>query len=346
MPKVNLVIDNMEISVEEGTTVLEAALQNGIYIPHLCHLPDLKPAGICRLCMVDVDGQMLVSCRTAAAGGMVVKTGTPEVEKVRRISVELIIAEHDADCLICKKNFNCKLQEIARYVGVDKERLKELKPSERKPVDHSHSFILRDHNKCVLCGICVRTCDEIQGVGAVNFTFRGYATRISAFENKLLQESACLSCGECVVRCPVGALLPKNGAEPTYEVKTVCTYCGCGCGIYLGVRGGIIVGVRGDSSSPVNQGNLCVKGRFGYQFINHPERLTTPLIKRNGRFEEVSWEEALDLVASKFQEAQEKYGSEALGGLSSARATNEENYLFQKLLRSLGTNSIDHCARL
>ena len=145
---------------------------------------------------------------------------------------------------------------------------------------------------------------------------------------------------------PVGAMPPQDGAKPNYVLKRVWGYCGCGCGVYLGVRDGNVVGVRGDSLSPVNQGNLCVKGRFGYQFINHPDRLATPLIKRNGRFEEASWEEALDLVADKFREVPEEYGPEALGGLSSARTTNESNYLFQKLLRSLGTNSMDHCARL
>ncbi len=346
MEKVKLIIDGLEITARQGQTVLEAALDNGIYIPHLCYHPDLKPAGICRVCMVEVDGQLLVSCQAPAAEGMLVKTGGPAVDKVRRVAVELLIADHDSDCLACGKNNSCKLQEIARYAGIEKHRFEELKSQDRKPVDDSHPFIVRDHNKCVLCGICVRTCAEVQGIGAIDFAFRGYATKISTFGDKSLQDSKCESCGECMERCPVGALLPRNGIKPAYEVKTVCGYCGCGCGIYLGARSGSVVGARGDSLSPVNQGNLCVKGRFGYQFINHPDRLTAPLIKRNGRFEEASWDEALELVADKFREVREKDGPEALGGLSSARATNEANYLFQKLLRSLGTNSIDHCARL
>lgn len=346
MEKVKLVIDGLEITAPQGKTVLEAALENGIYIPHLCHHHDLKPAGICRVCLVEVNGQMLVSCRTPIEDGMIVTTVSPALDKVRRVAVELLVADHHSDCLNCGKNYDCKLQEIARFVGIQPHRLAELKARDLQPVDDSNPFIIRDHNKCVLCGICVRTCDEVQGVGAINYSFRGYSARISTFGDKPLKESICESCGECVERCPVGALLPKNGAKPTYEVKTICSYCGCGCGVYLGVRGGIVVGARGDSSSPVNQGNLCVKGRFGYQFINHPDRLTTPLIKRSRGFEEASWDEALDLVVSKFREVQENYGPEALGGLSSARATNEANYLFQKLLRSLGTNSVDHCARL
>jgi len=346
MEKIMLTIDGLEITAPRGRSVLETALDNGIYVPHLCHHPDLKPAGICRVCLVEINGQPAVSCRSFVEEGMTVRTGGPAIDKVRRVAVELLVADHHADCLTCGKNNECKLQEIAQFVGVDPGRLEQLKARELRPIDDSHPFITRDQNKCVLCGICVRTCHEVQGAGAIDFSFRGYATRISTFGDKPLPESTCESCGECVERCPVGALLPKNQVKPSYEVKTVCGYCGCGCGIYLGVRDAVIVGARGDRSSPVNQGNLCVKGRYGYQFINHRERLTMPLIKRDGKFSEASWDEALDLTASRVRAVQEKYGPEALGGLSSARATNESNYLFQKLLRSLGTNSVDCCARL
>ncbi len=346
MAEIQLFVDGRELAVEDGKTILEAATENGVYIPHLCHHTDLNPAGICRVCLVEADGILVPSCRAPVAAGMVVKTGGDLVNNARRLAVELLVVNHHDDCLACGKNNDCKLQEVARYVGVDKERLKRLRARELRPVDDSHPFIVRDYNKCVLCGICVRTCDEIPCVEAIDFSFRGYGTKISTLGDKPLHESKCVSCGECLVRCPVGALLPKNGAQPAYEVKTVCSYCGCGCGIYLGVRDGKVTSVRGNRESPVNQGELCVKGRFGYSYINHPDRLTTPLIKRNGKFEEASWDEALELVAEKFQEVQEKYGPESLGGLSSARATNEDNYLFQKLLRSLGSNSVDHCARL
>lgn len=346
MAKVQVSIDGREIAVEKGKTVLEAALENGIYIPHLCHHPDLKPAGICRVCVVEANGVIVPSCRAPIAEGMMVRTGGALVDQVRRLAVELLVVNHHDDCLACGKNNDCKLQEVARYAGVNPERLKRLKAREMRPVDNTHPFIIRDHNKCVLCGICVRTCDEVTCVDAIDYSFRGYASKISTLGDKPLQESKCVSCGECMVRCPVGALLPRNGVRPAYEVKTVCPYCGCGCGIFLGVRDGKVVGVRGDRESPVNQGELCVKGRFGYDFINHPDRLTKPLIKRNGKFEEASWEEALDLVAGKFREVQEEYGPESLGGLSSGRATNEDNYIFQKLLRSLGSNSVDCCARL
>ena len=346
METIQLFVDGREIAAREGKTVLEAALENGIYIPHLCHHPDLKPAGICRVCVVEADGALVPSCRAPIAQGMMVKTGGNLVDRVRRLAVELLVVNHHEDCLSCGKNNDCKLQETARYVGVDTNRLQRFKAQDLRPVDESHPFMIRDYNKCIMCGICVRTCDEVTCIEAIDYAFRGYAGKISALGDRPLQESKCTSCGECMVRCPVGALLPRNELQPAYEVKTVCTYCGCGCGIYLGVREGKISGVRGDRDSVVNEGELCVKGRFGYSFVNHPDRLTTPLVKRNGRFQEASWEEALDLVAGKFQEVQAKYGPESLGGLSSARVTNEDNYLFQKLLRSLGSNSVDCCARL
>ncbi len=346
MGTIRFFIDGREITVTEGETILEAASKNGIYIPHVCHHPDLKPAGMCRVCVVEADGLLVPACRAPAAAGMVVKTGGNLVNKMQRLAVELLATNHHDDCLACGKNNACKLQEVAQYVGVDKQRLTRFQAQELRPVDDSNPFISRDYNKCILCGICVRACNEITCIEAIDYAFRGYAAKISTLSDKPLQDSKCTSCGECMVRCPVGALLPKGGVQAAYEVKTVCPYCGCGCGVYLSVREGKIVGVRGDRESKVNEGELCVKGRFGYSFVNHAERLTAPLIKRNGRFEEASWDEALDLVANKFREIQAEYGPESLGGLSSARVTNEDNYLFQKLLRSLGSNSIDHCARL
>lgn len=346
MRQVQLSIDGRDITAREGSTVLEAAFENGIYIPNLCHHPDLKPAGICRVCVVEVNGALLPSCRAPVADGMAVITGGPRVDPVRRLAVELMVVNHHDNCLACSKNNDCKLQEVARYVGVDQKRIDRWEALESRPVEDDHPFMIRDHDKCVLCGICVRTCDEVTCVEAIDYSFRGYGTRISTLGDKPLRESKCVSCGECVARCPVGCLLPRSRVQPAYEVKSVCSYCGCGCGIRIGVRDGKVVGVQGDRESPVNRGELCVKGRFGYPFINHPDRLKTPLIKRNGRFEEASWDEALELVADKFREVQAKYGPESLGGLSSARATNEDNYIFQKLLRSLGSNSIDCCARL
>jgi formate dehydrogenase alpha subunit len=345
MDKITLTIDGLEITADKGTTILEAALDNGIYIPHLCYHPDLEPVGVCRLCMVEIEGRPLTtSCTTLVGEGMIVRTDTPEVSKIRRAAVELIIANHVGDCLQCAKNAECELQRVANYVGIDEEHLQRLRRTTRTlPIDTSNPFFDRDPNKCILCGICVRTCEQLQGVRAVDFLSRGYDTIIGTFEDEPLANSICESCGECMVRCPVGALTPKRAQQPSREVKTICTYCGCGCGMYLGVRGDRIVSVRGDDDNPVNNGSLCVKGRFGYDFINSPERLTSPLIKQNGYFVEATWDEALGLIASKLAE----YKGEQFAAISSAKCTNEENYLIQKFARIvMGTNNIDHCARL
>lgn len=343
--KVTLTIDHLKVEADNGKTVLEAALENGIYIPHLCYHPDLEPVGVCRLCLVEIEGRgLVISCKTAVEEGLVVRTESPQVRNVRRIACELLIANGHTDCLTCAKNNNCQLQRIAAYLGIDKEHLKRLKPVSRQlPLDTSNPFFDRDPNLCVLCGICVRTCERLQGVSAIDFAFRGYNTTISTFGNRPIEKSRCESCGECVIRCPVGALRFKKIQQPSREVKTICPYCGVGCGIYLGVRGDRIVSSRGDIDSPVNSGSLCVKGRFGYGFVNHPDRLTSPLVKKNGKFMEASWDEALELIAKKFS----SYNGQNFAAISSAKCTNEENYIIQKFSRAvMETNNIDHCARL
>jgi formate dehydrogenase major subunit len=343
--KIALTIDGQDIAADPGMTLLEAALAHDIYIPYLCHHPDLKPVGVCRLCLVDVEGRgQTLACRAPVEEGMVVRTESPQIDMARRIAVELLLVNHDGDCLTCAQSGNCQLQRVATYVGIDEDRLARLRRREQElPVDTSNPFFNLDHGKCILCGICVRTCDEIVGVNAIDYAFRGFNTLISTFGNKGMKDSRCVSCGECVVRCPVGALVPKVFQPPSREVKTVCPYCGVGCSIYLGVRGNRIVSSRGATESPVNRGRLCVKGRFGYDFVNHPDRLTAPLIRKKGELKEASWDEALDLVAREFS----KRKGDQFASTASAKCTNEDNYAVQKFTRAvMGTNSIDHCARL
>ncbi len=345
MSKITLTIDDLEIKTRKGMTILEAALENDIYIPHLCYHPDLEPVGVCRLCVVEIEGRgMTISCKAPVEQGIVVKTESPVIDKVRRAAVELLLANHLVDCLTCDGNNNCELQKIAKYVGVNQEDLNRLRrPEKTYPVDSSNPFFDYDPNKCVLCGICVRTCDELQGIRAIDFAFRGFDASISTFGDKPWIESICASCGECVVRCPVGALSPKTTQTPSREVKTTCVYCGVGCGMYLGIRGNQIVSARGDRDNPASHGSLCVKGRYGFDFINHPDRLTTPLIKKQGKFVEATWDEALTLIAKKFSQ----YKKTKFAALSSAKCTNEENYIMQKFTRAvMGTNTVDHCARL
>jgi predicted molibdopterin-dependent oxidoreductase YjgC len=349
MKEVTITIDGLKIQAKEGMTVLRAALANGLYIPNLCDHPDLVPAGLCRVCVVKMDGwKIVIACKQPVKEGMVIDTEAPEVQQIRKSSVELLVANHSMTCLTCEADADCELQRVAHYVGITPEDMKRYRRSVRNlPVDTSNPFFKMDHNKCILCGICVRTCDELQNINAIDFAKRGVNSLISTFSNKPIADSSCESCGECVVRCPVGALSFKNKLRPTRQVRSICTYCGVGCGVLLGVRGSAIVGVEGDRDSPVSKGSLCVKGRFGYGFVHHPDRLTTPLIRKDGVLVEAGWDEALQLVASKFTELITKYGADTVGGFSSSRCTNEENYLFAKWVRTaVGSNNVDNCARV
>jgi predicted molibdopterin-dependent oxidoreductase YjgC len=344
---ISLTIDGVKVKVKEGTTVLEAARRAGVYIPTLCYEPDLKPYGACRLCIVEIEKMrgLPPSCTTEATEGMVVHTETPLVEQSRRITMELIMANHSTDCLTCAKNQNCELQKVARFLGIELEHFNRMRKRTRVlPIDDSNPAYIRDMNKCILCGRCWRTCHEITGIDAIDMAFRGDLATVSGFGDKPILLSRCETCGECVSRCPTGALIPRNYKLPTREVKTTCPYCAVGCQVYLGVRGGEVISVRGDVNGPSNEGRLCVKGRWGVtEFIHSKDRLKTPLIKRNGKFEEATWDEALDLVASKLK----TYKSSEVGVVSSARSTNEANYIMQKFGRAvLHTNNVDHCARL
>ena len=343
MAEVSLTIDGTKVEAREGATVLEAARDAGIYIPSLCADPDLEPYGGCRLCLVEIENVegLPASCTTPVAEGIVVRTDTSRVNEVRRRIVELLLSDHADNCLLCPQNQHCELQRIAAYLSIDQQRFKKL---ERPPlIDSSNPFFIRDSSKCILCGKCVRICAEVQGIAALEVFDDGLLSKIVTVGDKPILESLCESCGQCVAKCPTGALTPKDFKWPAKEVKTVCPYCGVGCGIYLAVRENKVVGVSGDPESPVNRGSLCVKGQFGFEFINHPGRLTSPLIRRNGELSRATWEEALDLVVSKLAQ----YKGNRVAVISSAKCTNEENYLIQKFARAvLGTSNVDHCARL
>jgi formate dehydrogenase major subunit len=343
--KFTFTIDGQTITAEEGMSVLDAALANDIYIPHLCHHPDLVPEGACRMCGIEVDGgQMVMSCMTPARPDIDVITDSPDIHLARKVTMELLIADHHMDCLACEAAEDCELLRVTSYLGMRSEDMEDIRPMGRDlPVDRSNPFFEFDPNKCILCGICVRTCNEIVGLGALTYINRGFETVVGTFGDRGFKDSICESCGECVIRCPVGALAPYRAEIPAREVETTCVYCGVGCGVYLGVRGDQITSVRADRDRPPNQGSLCVKGRYGFDFVNHPDRLTAPLIKKNGEFEEASWDEALELIAEKFS----KRKGQKFASLASAKCTNEENYLFQKFTRAvMGTNTVDHCARL
>jgi formate dehydrogenase alpha subunit len=356
MNTVTLQIDGREVSVAEGTTVFEAARGAGIEIPHLCFMENLTPSAACRLCVVEVEGSrnLVASCAHPATNNMVVSTNTERVTRARRLAIDLLLSDHPFDCMTCEDSGDCELEKYAYELGVSTTRFKGGKHA--YPLDETNPFFVRDYNKCILCERCVKACNDVQFVEAINYAHRGFDTKVAAPFDRSLLDSTCIFCGQCVASCPVGALTEKTrrfkGREwELKKVATVCPYCGVGCNIELNVKDNRIVKVTSPVNSVVNQGRLCVKGKFGFDFVHSPERLTSPLVregeKGEGKFREASWEEALSLVAERLTDIKNQSGPDSLAVLASAKCTNEENYLMQKFARAVvGTNNIDHCARL
>ncbi|UCB46067.1 MAG: formate dehydrogenase subunit alpha [Spirochaetota bacterium] len=350
--KINLTIDGKPISVNPGITIYWAAKKLGIEIPHLCFGEDLPPMSSCRLCVVEVEGMrnLAVSCSHPVSEGMEVHTDTERVRRARRMNLELILSDHNIECITCEKSGDCSLERYAYEFGIKEPSFSGEKNIH--PVLDNDPFIVRDYNKCILCGRCVHACSEIQYESAINIADRGFPAQISTSFERPLQETTCVSCGRCISVCPVGALTEKfrigRGREWDLErKKTICPYCGCGCTVELCIKDGELIKVTTPKKDTINNENLCVKGKFGLHFINHSERLTRPLIKSDGTFVEATWEEAMSYIVENLDRIRKKHGPDAIGGLSSAKCTNEENYIFQKFIRAcIGTNNVDHCARL
>jgi len=346
--KLKLNINGVPIEVDPGKTILEAARSKNIYIPTLCYHPKLSRFGACRLCLVHVEGfrKLVAACTTPVTDGMEVSTNTPEILRMRKTVVELLLLHHPLDCLVCDKGGDCDLQKLAFELKVTEDRFGHSARS--FPLDDTNQLILRDMSKCVLCGKCIRVCEEIRNVGAIGFANRGFATELGYPYRKLAN---CEYCGQCLGICPVGALssvFTAMKARPweLTSTRSVCSYCGCGCNFFLDQKLNKIVRVSTDEVMGVNEGLLCVKGRFGFDYLSSKERLKVPLIRKKNRFVESSWEEALDLVAETFKKIKQEKGANAIGGIASGRCTNEENYLFQKLMRAvIGTNNIDNFTR-
>jgi len=353
MPGVTLTIDDREVNTPKGTSILMAARQIGIQIPTLCYHPRLSVSGACRMCVVEIWGRpvLVASCSAVAEEGMQVYTSSERVVKARRLVVQLLLASGDHNCLTCQANGACELQALAYQLGV--ETLEFPPRPTGYPKDTSNAMIERDPDKCILCGRCVRACNEVQVNEAIDFGYRARQAKIITAWDRPYGQSDCVFCGECVSVCPTGALTERQAkfqGRPwdVKKVRTTCVYCGTGCQLDLNVVDGRIVKVTSDYLHGLpNYGSLCVKGRFGYDFVHHKDRLTKPLIRQGHRFRKATWDEALDLVATRFSQIKNSRGPDALAAFSSARCTNEENYLLQKFMRAvIGTNNIDHCARL
>ena len=344
-------IDGKSIAFEEGKTVLQIARENDVYIPTLCYHARTGPASVCRVCVVEVEGMRALqpSCSLVPADGMKIQTGTQRVLEARKAVVDLLLANGNHDCLSCEVNGDCELQDAAYHLGIETPAFLVEEHEER---DDSAAFIIRDPNKCIQCGRCIVGCNEQVVNEVLDFGYRGSQMKVICDTDLPMGASSCVQCGECVQLCPVGAFIEKKAMGKarrweTRNVRTTCPYCGVGCQLELHVRGEQIVRVTGVEGAQPNQGHLCVKGRYGYDFIYSKDRLTTPLLREGEAFREASWDEALDLVVNKFKQIIQESGPDAVAGLSSARSINEDSYYMQRLYREVwGTNNIDHCARV
>ncbi|EHT2878187.1 formate dehydrogenase subunit alpha [Enterococcus faecalis] len=352
---VTLSIDNQEVTVPKGTTILEAAKGLGVEIPTLCHLKELAPDGSCRMCVVEVEGGrrggLTTACTAHCQEDMVVSTHSEKIADSRRFILDLLLSNHKLDCFSCGKNGDCQLQQYALDYGIDATSFTEGKRMPCHQEDTSNPFFSYDPEKCIMCRRCARVCQLRQGRDVLSIANRGFETKMMPSYGQAFDQSICESCGNCVSSCPTGALTAKDTKEyrkwETQKIPTTCPHCGTGCQMNLLVKNNRLVGVE-PLDGPANKNLLCVKGKFAsYKFVGSGDRLTEPLIKRNGIFEPASWEEALTLVSSKFNEIKAENGADALAGFSCSRATNEDNYVFQKMVRAaFGTNNVDNCARV
>lgn len=370
-----IIINDIEYSFKQGQTILEAAKQNNIEIPTLCYLKNTSPTGKCEICLIEIKNQknLVKACSYSAQDQMKIYTESKRVIESRQSKIKKLLAIGNHNCAIsttysnswtafqlrvhkddnkeelCPVWGDCRLQDLAYKYQVTGDDTKRTKV--KYPIEDVNPFIVRDFSRCILCNRCVKACNEIQVNNAIAFGYQGDDAKIITPNDKALKDSDCVFCGECVQVCPVGALVEKDTRYKirpwqTKKTRTTCTYCGVGCQIYLHSKDDKVVKVSGADFAP-NYESLCVKGRFGFDFIDSSKRLTTPLIRKNNELKESSWEEALDYISNKLSSIIKEDSSDHIGILSSARVTNEENYIAQKFARAvLKTNNVDHCARL
>ena len=351
-------IDGKLCSFLPGETILNFVkrFHGAGLIPTLCDAPNLDPYGACRVCSVEVAMQengpvkTMASCHTPVVKGMHIFTSTASVQKLRKNIIELVLTDHPLDCLTCEVNNNCELQSVAAQVGIRDVRYPEGANHLHYEKDLSHPYMTSDLSKCINCSRCVRACDEVQGQFVLSMSGRGFDSKIVKGANVTFSESDCVSCGACAQACPTSAIsdvYESKAINGTEKTRTICTYCGVGCNLEVSTINGEIKSIQAPYTAEVNQGHTCLKGRYAFAFYNHPDRLRKPLVRKDGALVEVSWDEAYDFVIDKLNAIKQKHGPDAIAGISSARGTNEENYLMQKFMRAvIGTNNIDSCARV
>ena len=363
---VTLTIDGNSVTVPEGTSIMRAAMEAGTQIPKLCATDMVDAFGSCRLCLIEIEGRAgtPASCTTPAMNGLVVHTQTERLKKLRKGVMELYISDHPLDCLTCAANGDCELQDMAGAVGLRDVRYgyegenhvfaksDGCTNDNWMPKDESNPYFTYDPSKCIVCSRCVRACEEVQGTFALTISGRGFDSRVSPGMSESFLGSECVSCGACVQACPTATLTEKSVIEigqPEHSLVTTCAYCGVGCTFKAEMRGEEVVRMVPYKDGKANRGHSCVKGRFAWGYTTHKERILKPMIREDiaDPWREVSWDEAFNFAAAKFKGIQQKYGRDAVGGITSSRCTNEETYLVQKLIRGgFGNNNVDTCARV
>ena len=346
---IELTINNTKIKAKKGSTILQAALANGIYIPNFCYDKRLVPYGGCRVCIVEIEGQrkLEASCATLAKEGMIVNSESPKVRKARQTVLELMLVHHPLDCPVCDKAGECDLQEIVFKYGKPEGRF--IRDRKDSVSDVRGPLVELTANRCILCGKCVRICAEHQGRGALGLIGRGFPTTVQPAFGEILE---CDYCGQCIDICPTGAILSKTTRFLTRawyleEKDTICPFCGCGCTLTIGTRDGKILRSRGKEDNGLNEGNLCGRGRFGFDYIYNDSRIKTPLIKKDGIFASVTWDEAFSFINSSLKNIIDSKGSDSIGAISSHRCTNEDNYMLRKFMTStIGSKNIDSSAAM
>lgn len=351
-------INDKQYPINEGETILKFVRRNlgQDLVPTLCDAPNLEPFGSCRVCSVDValvqngPAKVQASCHTPVIPDSYIYTDSNRITKLRKNIIELVLSDHPLDCLTCEVNNNCELQTVAAKVGIRDVRYPAGANHLDKKKDLSHPYMTSDFSKCINCFRCVRACDEVQGEFVLSMAGRGFDSHIVKSDGKNFFESDCVSCGACAQACPTSAIsdvFESKSIVADKKVRTICTYCGVGCNLDVAVVNGKVKSIQAPYDADVNAGHTCLKGRFAFSFYNHPERLRTPLIRKDGELVPCSWDEAYDYITAELIRIKAEHGADAIGGISSARCTNEENYLMQKLVRAvIGTNNIDACARV